>query len=285
MSLARQCSRNLEIALILFLMAVPFCVPANAQEKQIRIAAAADLQFAMPELIQRFEEQTGAKVVVSYGSSGNFFSQIQNGAPFDLFFSADLEYPRKLAAAGFCDPGTLFTYATGRLVIWAPADLRIGIRSLGWKALLDPRVRKIAIANPAHAPYGKAALAALRSTGIYEQVKSRLIFGENISQAAQFAQSGNAQAGILALSLALSPPMRNGEQWVIPQRLYPPLEQGGVLLKASKDKNVAKAFLNFVKSPAGRTILEKWGFQQAGHGSFEKSGFRFPMNSKPVRNS
>jgi len=284
-SLARQSSGNREIALTLLLMAIPFRVPARAQERQIRIAAAADLQFAMPELAQRFEEQTGAKVVVSYGSSGNFFSQIQNGAPFDLFFSADLEYPRKLAGAGYCEPGTLFTYATGRLVIWAHADLRIGVRSLGWKALLDPRVRKLAVANPAHAPYGKAALAALRGAGIYEQVKSKLVFGENVSQAAQFAQSGDAQAGIVALALALSPPMRNGEQWMIPQQLYPPLEQGGVLLKTSKEKNIALAFLDFVKSAAGRAILEKWGFMPAKQGLSEKSGFLFPMNSKSIRNS
>jgi molybdate transport system substrate-binding protein len=232
----------------------------RAQEQTVRIAAAADLKFAMDELSVKFESKTGIKVDVASGSSGNFFSQIQNGAPFDLFFSADIEYPRKLAAAGFAEPETLQKYALGRIVIWAPTGTKLDVTKQGWNALLDASATKIAIANPEHAPYGRAAVAALKKAGIYDQVKTKLVYGENISQAAQFVQSGNAQAGIIALSLAISSGMKEGRTWRIPEEMYPPLEQGAVVLKSAKNKDAARAFLDFVKSPPGREILEKHGF-------------------------
>jgi len=141
----------------------------------------------MAELSEQFEKQTGTKVNVTFGSSGNFFSQIENGAPFDLFFSADIEYPRKLEAAGLTEPGTLYEYAIGRIVIWAPSDAKVDVTKLGWKSLLDASVEKIAIANPEHAPYGRAAVAALRASGIYEQVKPKLVFGDCSHVACRFA--------------------------------------------------------------------------------------------------
>src|SRR5260370_24761080 len=232
----------------------------EAQDQEIRVAAAADLNFAMADLASQFERQTGKKVNVTSGYSGNFLSQIQNGAPFDLFFSADIEYPRKLAAAGFAEPETLQEYALGRIVIWAPAGTKPDVAKQGWNALLDASVLKIAIANPEHAPYGRAAVSALQKAGIYERVKTKLAYGENISQAAQFVQSGNAQAGIIALSLAISPGMKEGKIWEIPSETYPMIEQGAVVLKSAKNKNAARAFLEFVSSPAGRKILEKHGF-------------------------
>jgi molybdate transport system substrate-binding protein len=232
----------------------------QAQEQKVQVAAAADLKFAMQELVTQFETKSGTKVGVTYGSSGNFFSQIQNGAPFDLFFSADIECPRKLAAAGFAEPETFREYALGRIVIWAPASTKIEVVKHGWNALLDASVQKIAIANPEHAPYGRAAVSALQKVGIYEQVKTKLVYGENISQAAQFVQSGNAEAGIIALSLAISPGMKEGKIWEIPAEAYPPIEQGAVVLKSAKNKNAACAFLEFVSSAAGRKILEKHGF-------------------------
>jgi len=234
---------------------------ARAQGREIRVAAAADLKFAMEELSQQFEKHTGTRVNVTYGSSGNFFSQIQNGAPFGLFFSADIEYPRKLEAVGLAEPGTLYEYAVGRIVIWMPPDAKVDVTVQGWKALLDASLEKIAIANPEHAPYGRAAVAALQKAGIYEQVKLKLIYGENISQAAQFVQSGNAQAGIVALSLAVSPAMRDGKRWEIPAGMHPTLEQGAIILKDAKHKDAARAFLEFVKSAAGRSTLAKYGFQ------------------------
>jgi len=253
MNLVKACLRCL--VLICCLLALR---TADAQE--IRVAAAADLKFALDELGAQFAKQTGRRINVSYGSSGNFFAQIQNGAPFDVLLSADIEYPRKVEAAGLAEPGTLYEYAVGRIVIWMRSDVRVDLARLGWKALLEPGVERIAIANPEHAPYGRAAVAALRSAGIYEQVRRRLVYGDNIAQAAQFAASGNAQAGILALSLASSPSMSDGKRWEIPANMHPAIDQGAVILKSAKDKEGARAFLAFLKSDAGRKILESYGF-------------------------
>jgi molybdate transport system substrate-binding protein len=229
------------------------------EQKAIRVAAAADLKFAMDELAKEFESKTGTKVDITTGSSGNFCAQIQSGAPFDLFFSADMDYPQQLEASGFADPGTLYEYALGRIVIWTPATTPMDVAKDKWKTLLDTHIQKIAIANPSLAPYGRAAAAALQKAGIYEKVKSKLVYGENISQAAQFVQSGNAQAGIIAQSLALSPGMKDGKVWEIPPEMHPPIEQGVILLKGVHNKAEALKFLNFVKSAVGRTILEKHG--------------------------
>jgi len=236
-------------------------VNLSAQEqKVVRVAAAADLQFAMEELSKGLESKSGIKVEVTTGSSGNFFAQIQSGAPFDLFFSADADYPRRLEASGFAEPGTLCEYAIGQIVIWTPANSQVSVSQEKWNTLLDARIEKIAIANPSLAPYGHAAVSALQKAGIYEKVKAKLVYGENISQAAQFVQSGNAQAGIIAHSLALSPGMKDGKVWEIPADMHPPIQQAAVVLKNSKDKAAAMAFLDFVKSGAGRAILEKSGF-------------------------
>jgi molybdate transport system substrate-binding protein len=227
---------------------------------QVIVAAAADLKFAMTELASQFEKQNGTKLDVTYGSSGNFLTQIQNGAPFDLFFSADSEYPKKLEAAGLIEPGTRYQYALGRIVIWTPRDSGIDAAKAGWQSLLDERVKKIAIANPDHAPYGRAAVAALKKAGVYEQVKDKLVYGENISQAAEFVQSGNAQAGLVALSLAVSPAMKDGNRWEIPADSYPPIKQAAIILKTSKNKDAAHSFLDFVSGPQGREILQRFGF-------------------------
>jgi molybdate transport system substrate-binding protein len=240
--------------------ALVFTGPVQAQKQNIRVAAAADLKFAMSDLARRYGEQSGNKVDATYGSSGNFFSQIQNGAPFDVFFSADIDYPRKLEAAGLAEPGTLYEYAVGRIVIWMPADSRVDVAKQEWAALLDASVQRIAIANPEHAPYGRAAVAALRKAGIYEHVSAKLVYGDNISQAAQFVQSGNAQAGIVALSLATSPAMKDGKRWEIPAAMHSPIQQAAMVLKGAKNKEAARAFLEFVKSEAGRATLAKYGF-------------------------
>lgn len=232
----------------------------GAQAQELRVAAAADLKFVLSDLAGRYEKRTGTKVNVTYGSSGNFFAQLQNGAPFDLFFSADIEYPQKLEAAGLAEPETFCKYALGRIVIWTRADANIGVAKQGWNLLLDASVQKIAIANPDHAPYGRAAVAALKKARIYEQVQSKLVYGENISQAAQFVQSGNTQAGIVALSLAVSPGMKEGKRWEIPADMHPAIEQGAIILRAANNKAQARAFLQFVKSADGRATLEKFGF-------------------------
>lgn len=253
-------------AAVLVLLALA-CAKAAAAQQEVRVAAAADLKFAMEDLAGQYEKQSGTKVNVTYGSSGNFFAQLQNGAPFDLFFSADIGYAQKLDAAGLAEPGTLYEYAVGRIVIWAPADSKVDVAKMGWNTLLDPSVQKISIANPEHAPYGRAAVAAMQNAGIYEQVKAKLVYGENISQAAQFVQSGNAQAGIVAMSLAISPAMKDGKRWLIPAELHPPIEQAAIVMKSAKNKDQAKAFLEFVKSPAGRATLTSYGFTFAAPGT------------------
>jgi molybdate transport system substrate-binding protein len=259
-------ARWFEAFLVVPFLLAGFSAPAVAQsqDQQIRLAAAADLQFAMQDLAAQFEKKTETKVDVTYGSSGNFFSQIQNGAPFDLFFSADIEYPRKLESAGLAEHGTLYEYAVGRIAIWTPADAKVDVARQGWNALLGPAVQKIAIANPEHAPYGRAAVAALQKAGIYELVKAKLVYGENISQAAQFVQSGNAQAGIVAMSLAVSPGMKEGQRWEIPADMHPSIQQGAIVLKSAKNKERARAFLEFVKSEAGRATLSRYGFTFPG---------------------
>lgn len=228
--------------------------------QDLRIAAASDLQLAMSDLSARYERASGKKVEVSFGSSGNFRTQIANGAPFDLFFSADIQYPNLLIAGGLADADTLYVYANGRLVLWAPAGSKLGFEKRGMAALKAASVKKVAIANPEHAPYGRAAVAALQESGVYAEVKPKLVFGENISQAAQFAESGSAQVGILALSLTYADSMKNGERWEIPQNLYPALEQGAVVIRASRNKNAARAFLDYIKSAEGKAVLAKYGF-------------------------
>jgi len=249
------------IALAVMLALLGACICTLAQERTVRVAAAADLKFALGELAQKFEEKTGTKVDATFGSSGNFFSQIQNGAPFDVFFSADVEYPKQLAAAGTGDPASLCEYAVGRIVLWTPPDARVDVARGTWNVLLDASIQKVAIANPQHAPYGRAAVAAMQKTGVYERVKPKLVYGENISQAAQFVQSGSAQAGIIALSLALSPAMKDGKYWLIPAEMHGPIAQAAIVLRSAKNRDGAASFLEFVRSPAGRDILARFGFQ------------------------
>jgi len=231
----------------------------SVHAQTIRVAAAADLQYALPELAAQYEKQSGAKLAISYGSSGNFFAQIQNGAPFDLFFSADVSYPNKLALAHQVEPDSLQIYAVGHLVLWLPPDSPLD-PSAGLKILLDPRIQKIAIANPEHAPYGRAAVAALRDAGLYDQLQPKLVLGEHISQAAQFVQSGSAQAGLLAQSLTFSLAMKSGKYWQVPVERYPAIEQAVVLISASPNKPAAQSFLAFLKTPPARSTLERYGF-------------------------
>ncbi len=244
--------------LVLTLGIIWSACPAFAGE--ILVAAAADLNFAFKELIGEFEQQTGNHVKLTLGSSGNFFSQIQNGAPFDLYFSADIGYPRKLEEAGLTMPGSIYPYAIGRIVLWTGNGSHLDL-SKGLEILREPTIKKIAIANPKHAPYGRAAVAAMEHFKVYDQVKDKLILGENISQAAQFIESGACDIGIIALSLALAPTMETrGTYWEIPAEAHPALEQAAVILKSSKQQESAKQFLTFVKGVQGRAIMTRYGF-------------------------
>lgn len=239
------------------------CVAAAglaAQPSTLRIAAASDLQAVLPELARRFQAETGIRVTPSFGSSGSIFAQIQNGAPFDLFFSADIDYPRRLAAAGHADPVTLYTYATGHLVLWTRTGSGVAV-GRGLAALRDPQVRRIAIANPRHAPYGRAAVAALRSLKLYDAVQPKLVLAENVSQAAQLADSGNADVAILALSLALGPALRrSGTYAEIPASAHPPIEQAAVVVRGAANEEGARRFLAFLQTETARALLRTFGF-------------------------
>jgi len=244
--------------LITFLAIISICQFCAAQS--ITVAAAADLQSAMQEVAERFHKETGKDVKLIYGSSGNFFQQIQNGAPFDMFFSANLDYPKKLEAAGLSEPGSYYEYAKGKIVLWVPKDSTLDLSS-GLQALLNPSIKKIAIANPQHAPYGQAAVAAMQKAGIYDKVKDKLVLGENISQTASFVVSGSADAGIVALSLALSPNMKDkGRYAEIPAAQYPPIEQACIILNSSKNKETAKQFLSLIKTAEITETLRRYGF-------------------------
>ena len=246
--------------LTLTLLLLAFCLPTLSAE-EITVAAAADLQFALKDIATRYEKQSGNTVKLTFGSSGNFFSQIQNGAPFDVFFSADLNYPKKLEAAGQAEPGTLYQYATGKIVLWVRNESKLDLTK-GLAVLLDPSIQKIAIANPQHAPYGRAAAAALEHEKLYGKLKDKMVLGENISQAAQFVESGSADVGIIALSLAVAPAMKaEGRFAEIPTDLYPPLQQGCIVLASSKKKAAAKEFVEFLKRQEIVELLKHSGFR------------------------
>jgi molybdate transport system substrate-binding protein len=226
----------------------------------VRIAAASDLQFAIPEVIKAFaEDQPNIPITPTFGSSGNFDTQIRNGAPFDLYFSADVSFPTKLEVDGLAEKGTVFEYAVGRVVVAVAKDSALDVKTLGMKALTDPSVRKIAIANPDHAPYGRAAEAAMKSSGVYDQVKAKLVLGENVSQAAQFLKTGAADVAIVALSLALAP-TATMTYFQIPADSHPEILQGGAVLAKAQDKPAAQLFVDFIRGEEGLAIMSRFGF-------------------------
>lgn len=241
----------------------------DATAPDIKVAAASDLTAAMDKLAPAFQKQSGIHVTVSMGSSGNFFAQIQNGAPFDVFLSADKSYPEKLDQAGQAEPGSITPYARGRLVMWVPNSSPLAFAVNGQQvlsenldALASDKVRKIAIANPEHAPYGRAAVAALQHFGVYDRVKAKLVLGENVSQTAQFAQSGNADVAFIALAQALSETLKRDGHWVaLPRDSYPFIEQAGMVARRSRNKPEALRFLEFMRSPEGQAILREFGFE------------------------
>jgi molybdate transport system substrate-binding protein len=234
--------------------------------REVRVAAASDLQFAFAEVSAAFANaHPDVAVKVTYGSSGNFFTQLASEAPFDLFLSADVDYPRKLVEQGRAVKETEFHYAVGRLVVWVRNMSPLDLDALGVRAAADPAVKKVAIANPRHAPYGRAAEAALKHAGVYDQVKDRLVLGENIAQTAQFVESGAADVGLIALSLALAPNLKErGRYWEVPADAHPRLDQGGVELTWAKDKAATKALREFLTGAEGRAILRKYGFRLPG---------------------
>ncbi len=246
---------------VFFLSMCCFVPRTNSADREINVAAAADLSSALQEVATDYEKRTGIAVKLSFGASGALTQQIQNGAPFDIFFSADMDYPKQLIADGHAEGASLYRYAVGRLVLWVPKDSPLDVEHKGIEVLLDPSVKKIAMANPQHAPYGRAALATLKHYGLYEKVNGRLVIGENIAQAAQFVESGNAQAGFAALAHAVAPAMQGkGKYWTVPGDAYPSLDQGVVLISHSGHEKDAAAFLEYIKSAEVGTLLKRYGF-------------------------
>lgn len=243
--------RPLALSVCLLLAALP------AHAEKITVAAAADLRFAMDDLVAGFKKVSpGDEVEVIYGSSGKFNTQIQQGAPFDLFFSADIALPRELAKAGLA-ASEVRPYAKGRLVLWSST---LDATKLTLARLADANITRIAIASPKHAPYGKRAMEALEASGLKEKVEPKLVYGESVAQAAQFVQTGNAQVGIIALALALSPELSKKPYWLVPENLYQPLEQGFVITKRAAGNALAKRFADYVMSEPGRAVLDRYGF-------------------------
>jgi molybdate transport system substrate-binding protein len=228
----------------------------------VRVAAASDLQFALKDLAAQLQTaHPEFAVEIVFGSSGNLYAQLTNTAPFDMFLSADMSYPRRLVEANLASAESEFLYAIGQIVVWVSTSSALDLDKLGIRALADPSVKKIAIANPKHAPYGRVAEAAMQKLGVYDDVKDRLVLGENISQTAQFVESGAADIGIIALSLAMAPAMKDkGRYWPVPQDAYPRLEQGGIIMNNAQDPMAAHALRTFLTGEEGKSILRTYGF-------------------------
>ena len=233
------------------------CLGSIASAGKIAIAAAADLKFCLDSLVQEYRRtHAGDEIQVTYGSSGKAFAQIQQGAPFDVFFSADVEYPNKLAEIGLAASKPRL-YALGRIVLWSATE---DASRLDLKSLAQMRFSKVAIANPLHAPYGKRAEEALRKSGQWDTVQSRLVMGDNIAQTAQFVQSGSASIGILALSLVKSPAFSGQGYYLVPENLHSPLEQAVVILKRAEKNPLATDFVDFLFTAPARKVFQRYGF-------------------------
>ena len=244
------------------LLAYTLLFAASAHAEKITVAAAADLKFAMDEIVTIFKQGHPAEQVdVIYGSSGKFHTQIQQGAPYDLFFSADIAFPRELAKAGLAS-SEVKPYAFGRIVLWSAS---LDANKMTLTSLTDAKVARIAIANPKHAPYGKRAEEALRTAGLWEKIEPKLVYGENIAHTAQFVQTGNAQVGIIALALAINPELASkGGYWLIPDNLHEPLEQGFVITKRAESNVLAQQFADYMGSKPARDVMTKYGFVLPG---------------------
>ncbi len=249
---------------LLALLALLLAAPALAQappRRTLSVAAAANLKLAAEALKAAFEaEVPGVEVTLTLGASGALFGQLQGGAPFDLFLSADREYPARLVAAGLARAADERVYAFGRLVAWLPPGSTVDLERRGLAALADPSVRRIAIANPAVAPFGRATEQALRAAGVLDAVKGKLVLGTSASQAAQFATTGAADVAFLPLSLTLGKELAGGVAIPVPEALVPRIEQSGVVISASREADLARRFLAFVTGAPGRAILARAGY-------------------------
>jgi molybdate transport system substrate-binding protein len=243
---------------VVFFCLLATTIPSIAQE--LTVAAAADLHETMSEIGSHFQSQSGIRVKVIYGSSEDFYQQILNGAPFDMFLSANADYPRKIASAGLARPDSYYEYARGKLVLITRANSTLDVQQ-GLKLLLNPAVNKISIADPNHAPYGQAAVAALKTENLYEIVSPKIVRGENVSQAASFVLSGAAEVGIVAFSLIASPENSSQVRYrEIPAGDYPPIQQACIVLRSAKNQKSAMQFESYLRGAEAKEILRRYGF-------------------------
>jgi molybdate transport system substrate-binding protein len=241
------------LSLVLFFLSV---TPALAE--QVLVAVAANFVPPFREVAMEFEKATGHTVQVATGSSGNFYAQIKNGAPFEVFFSADNERPKFLEDEGLGVKGSRFTYAIGRLVLWSPDPNLVK----GEDTLRSGKFKHLAIANPKTAPYGVAAMQAMQKLGVWESLQSRIVMGESLGQTMGFIESGNAELGFLALSQVLDPKIKGkGGRWDVPVNLHEPIQQDVVLLSKGKDNPAAKALMEFMGGPQATAIIERYGYE------------------------
>jgi molybdate transport system substrate-binding protein len=254
------------------LCVLTFGLPSSVAhaDQRIAIAAASDLKFALDEIVEQFRpDHPDATIDVSYGSSGNFKTQILQRAPFDLYFSADIDYAQALADAGFVS-GAVRPYAIGRIVLWSA---RSDASALTLTDLRRPEFTRIAIANPRHAPYGLRAQQALEALGLWTELEPRIVYGENVAQAAQFVESGNAPIGIIALALAMNPTLAElGAYYLIPAELHDPLLQGFVVTRHGADNPLAHAFAAHIETSTARAVLVRYGFALPGDENANDAG-------------
>lgn len=239
----------------LLLTIIMMLLPVVSRADEVLVAVAANFTLPMEEIISEFRKETGHKALASYGSTGKFYTQIVNGAPFEILLAADDEHPDKLLSEGLAQPGTDFVYATGKIVLWSPKSDFVDPKG---QVLNKGGFLHLSIASPKLAPYGAAAEEIIKRRGLWRQLEGKLIYGENISQAHQFVASGNAELGFVSLSQVKN---SKGSLWVVPQDLYKPLRQKAVLLKVGKDKKAAAAFLKFIKSDRARRIIHEFGYE------------------------
>ncbi len=256
----RASARAAVAAAALLTLAAAGAARAEPPVRKLTVAASANLRLALEEVAGAFERRSpGTKVEPTFGATGTLYAQIRNGAPFDVFLGADRDVAVRIQEAGL-GGAPAFPYATGRLVLWIAGPVRVS-PSQGLRGLTDAAVKKVAIANPAVAPYGVAAEKAMQTAGILDAVRPKLVLGESILQVIQFAQSGNVQAAFVPWSMATVPPLASlGRHLVVPAGSYPPIEQWGVVLKGARDPELAASFEAFVRGTLGRTILERHGY-------------------------
>ncbi|MDR4496047.1 MAG: molybdate ABC transporter substrate-binding protein [Nitrospirales bacterium] len=248
----------LRVSILVLIGFLCICV-TTATAEEARVAVAANFLSTLNEIVMNFEKDTGHTVVVSAGSSGKLYAQVKNGAPFDVFFSADVKRPKLMEEEGLAVKGSRFTYAVGRLTLWSSdPDM---IKEDGKAVLENGKFEHLAIANPVTAPYGAAAKKTLESLNLWDRVKDRIVQGENIGQTFQFVFSKNAQLGFVALSQILDPKIHgSGSRWDVPAAFHDPLEQEAVLLMTGQNQTAAKAFLEYVKGDTSRAIIERFGY-------------------------